>query len=131
MLALPDEKEVLNDAFLTTHCIETTIDEENNALGLHFRPIADRRDFADVRGRIWIDAGSFQARRIEVEYVRDNKAFADAAVDYVDIPVGGKALRLPGPGTATLRPSGVTSAIWRLARATFTYTYDRIESIQR
>lgn len=126
-ITLPDEKEIFDDSFLATHCVETDVAEENGAFGLRFRPLSIRRDIAEVRGQVWVDAKTYQVRRLEVEYQRGDKPFAEAAVDYADVVIGGKPLRLPSTGTAILQPSGAAAVVVKRATSKFNYAYDRVE----
>jgi hypothetical protein len=127
-ITLPDEKEILNDDFLGAHCIESQTEEKDGAFGLSFRPSRTRGDFVDVRGQIWIDASSYQVRRLEVEYLRDGKQFASAAADYTDMMIEGKPLRLPASGTAYLDPSGIAGVVVKRATSKFNYVYDQVRA---
>jgi len=130
-LTLPDENEILDDVFLTTHCVDTAIEEGSEVRGLRFRPVSRRRHGVDVRGRVWIDAVTYQVRRLEVEYLRGDDSYAELAVDYADVIVGGKAIRLPGSGVGAMRPGGMLKGLVKQATATLSFTYDRIEGSQR
>lgn len=129
-LTLPDEQEILDDRFLATHCVETAVEEGNGARALRFRPVSPRRDGVDVRGRIWIDAATYQVRRLELEYLRGDDPYADVAVDYADVTIGGKAIRLPKSGEGSMRASGPVRVFVKGATGKMGFTYDRIEGSQ-
>ena len=125
-ISLPRETELLDDAFLRGHCLETAVAEAGGALGLRFRPVRGRRKNVDIRGTIWVAADSYQIRRLEFEYLKggDDAPYARSRLEYNDVAVGGSAIRLATRGDgAILRPPGATRALVKGATATFTYTY--------
>ena len=130
-LTLPDEAELLDDAFLRGHCLETAVAEADGALGLRFRPAHGRRAGADIRGTIWVAADTYQMRRLEFEYVEgDGAPYATSRVDYGDVAAGGSALRLGTGGAGTIvRPRGAARALVKGAAATFTYTYQDVRQV--
>jgi hypothetical protein len=64
----PDVAVLLSESFLRDHCFELA-DESREEAGLRFRP-APGRSVGDVQGTIWVDARSFELRRIEFTYTR-------------------------------------------------------------
>jgi hypothetical protein len=131
-IALPDEAELLDDAFLHAHCLETAVAEAEGALGLRFRPVRGRRDGVDIRGTIWVAADTYQMQRLEFEYVDagDDAPFARSRADYADVAVSGSALRMRTTGQgAVLRVRGPMRAAVRRATATFTYTYRDVRQV--
>jgi hypothetical protein len=123
LIALPDERALLADAFLRDHCLETEVAEADGALGLRFRPVKRRREGVDIRGTIWVAADSYQMRRLEFEYVDagDDDPFARSRADFADVPIGGSALRLRTTGDAAiLRVRGPMRAAVKRTTATFT-----------
>jgi hypothetical protein len=67
----PDIPVLLSDAFLSTHCFRPVRRGgllKNDAIGLAFEPVAGRA-LADVKGTIWLDAGSSELRSMEFTYV--------------------------------------------------------------
>jgi hypothetical protein len=123
---LPDERELLGDAFLQDHCLETTVTEGDGALGLRFRPVERRRESVDVRGTIWVEAETYQVRRVEFEYLDDGDPYARATLDYADLSVGGAAIRLPSGGHGWVRLRGPQRALISGADATFAIRYSDI-----
>jgi hypothetical protein len=122
-IVLPDERYLLDDAFLQDHCLETAVAEADGALGLRFRPVARRGGPVDIRGTIWIGAADYQMRRIEFEYLDDGEPYGRSRLEYADRPIGGSVLRLRTGGDGTLRIRGAAAALVGRADATFTYTY--------
>jgi hypothetical protein len=63
----PDAASFLSDEFLDTHCmsIESVRD---GLIGLEFQPVRGRR-VADIRGTLWIDAGTATLRKLDFDYV--------------------------------------------------------------
>jgi hypothetical protein len=63
----PDAASFLSDEFLDTHCmsIESVTD---GLIGLEFQPVRGRR-IADIRGTLWIDAGTATLRKLDFSYV--------------------------------------------------------------
>ena len=120
-LILPPETDLLDDDFLRDHCLETSFEEEDGAFALRFRPLQARRSGVGIRGTIRVDAGTYAIRRLEFEYLRDGRPFAETSVDYADVAVAGSTLRLPDRGRASVRPGGVGRAL--LARVNATYTF--------
>ena len=102
-----------------------------SSIQLWYRSIAVAHSGVDVRGRIWIDAETYQIRRLELEYLRGDDPYAEVAVDYADVTIGGKAIRLPGSGEGTLRPGGIGKALVKRATGKFAFAYDRIAGSQR
>jgi hypothetical protein len=132
LIELPDERELLSDAFLAGHCLETTVAEAEGALGLRFRPVRGRREGVDIRGTIWVAADTYQMRRLEFEYVDagDADPFARSRAEYADVAVGGSALRLRTTGDgAILRIRGPMRAGVKRASATFTFTYQDVRPV--
>lgn len=97
LLVLPYEKELLSDEFMRAHCMETEVAQAEGLLGIRFRPV-QRREGTDVRGTIWVEEGSYQIRRLDVEHLRGGDAFSWMHLDYADVLVGGSAIRLPTGG---------------------------------
>jgi hypothetical protein len=62
----PDARVLFSDWFLATHCFE--VREDAGLLDLRFAP-EHRRDQAAIEGRLLIDRGSMELRRLEFEYV--------------------------------------------------------------
>lgn len=64
----PDVDVLLSRAFMRDHCFEL-VDDANGETGLRFTP-ARGRTVGDVQGTIWLDARSFELRRVEFGYTR-------------------------------------------------------------
>jgi hypothetical protein len=128
-LRLPNEKELMDEEFLRAHCLETGIDRGEGTLALRFRPV-QRQNGMSIRGALWVDAATYQIRRLEVEHLQGERSLAQTSVDYRDIPVGDGRMRLPASGKVEGRPSGVVSAIITAVAATLTYTYQGFERVR-
>jgi hypothetical protein len=77
------------------------------AVGLRFRSVSPRADVVDVDGTLWLDGGTFLARRLDVRWTRRGDAFGHASMSYDDVSVGGSPLRFPVGARATLEPSAL------------------------
>lgn len=110
MIRLPNEKELLDERFLRTHCLERAVAARDGEVGLRFRPVRTVADSIDVRGTVWIDAATYQIRRLDFEHLEGATPFATATLEYEDVPVEGGALRLPVRGRAALRVRGREAA---------------------
>lgn len=64
----PDVNVLLSNPFLRDHCFELA-EGDSGETGLRFRP-APGRTVGDVQGLMWVDARSFELRRIEFTYTR-------------------------------------------------------------
>jgi hypothetical protein len=128
LLTLPDEKEIFGDAFLDTHCVVAKVVEQNGAYGLSFRPLTVRTAGSDIRGTVWVDAKTFQVRRLEVEYLRGGREHANAWAEYADIPVSGREFRLPARGEGVLRPPTLQAVLVSRAFGRFTFTYSEFRA---
>lgn len=124
--ALPDEKELLEDDFLRTHCIDSPVSTDTAVMGLVFHPVDARGKGYAIAGTIWIDSSTHLMRRLELEYQTKGQRITTLVLHYEDVAVTpGTLLRLPASGTATgtltNAPPGTTVA------ATLAYTYSRFE----
>ena len=132
LIALPDDAELLDAAFLRGHCLETAVAEAGGALGLRFRPVRRRREGADVRGTIWVSADGYQMRRLEFEYLDagDKQPFARSRTEFADVAVGGSALRLRTAGDGVLvRLRGRMRATTKRVTTALTYTYRDVRQV--
>src|SRR5215510_860132 len=112
----PDERELIEDAFLQEHCIVPAIKEANGMTGLPFRQTKKRRDVFGLQGTIWVDANTRLMRRLELEYLNGDTRISEITIDYADFPVENGAVRLPSSGQFSLRPP-------RASRGTGTLKY--------
>ncbi|MES2522617.1 MAG: carboxypeptidase-like regulatory domain-containing protein [Gemmatimonadota bacterium] len=124
-VALPDDKELLDDDFLRTHCLESSIAEGQGVVGLRFRPIGKSSGNTDVRGTIWIDASTYHVHHVNLEYVEgENDVFAAFRVDYAPVAVGPATMHLRIGGEGVLfHLRGVAAMLAQGARATFAFSY--------
>ncbi|MEP6836138.1 MAG: carboxypeptidase-like regulatory domain-containing protein [Gemmatimonas sp.] len=122
---LPNELDVLNQDFLSKHCLEPTIKHDSGVLGIGFQPERTRRDFLDIRGTIWLDSVTYLARRIDLEYVDGDASRGTVRLDFGDVAVAGGALRMPVGGAYSMRPSRKNPA--KRTEGTLTFTYDGFE----
>lgn len=127
-LSLLEEKELLADDFLREHCLEPSFQEAEGAYAVRFRPLQPRRTGAAIRGTVWIEAATYRIRRLEFEYLKEGRQFAESRVEYGDVPVDGTLLRLPVGGHASIRPSGASRALATRATSTFRYVYANIQA---
>ena len=107
-LEVPDGREILDPAFLNTHCLEGDPSQTADGFELGFRPVRPRRGRIDIRGVVRVDRRTLQLREIELEYMDGQTAFMQATVVYQDAAVPGGTVRLPAGMTfAGAPPRGV------------------------
>ncbi|HEX7123537.1 MAG TPA: carboxypeptidase regulatory-like domain-containing protein [Gemmatimonadaceae bacterium] len=86
----PDASVLVSDPFLREHCFRVTEGEKDGQtlVGLAFAPAPGRR-LPDIRGTIWLDAVSFELRRVEYGYTRlPEGARASGELRFVRLPDG-------------------------------------------
>jgi hypothetical protein len=103
-LEVPDGREILDPAFLTTHCLEGDAAQTDEGFELGFRPLRPRGDRIDIRGVMRIDRRTLQVKEIELEYMEGQTAFLQATLVYQDVHVPGGTVRLPAGMTFAGRP---------------------------
>lgn len=90
----PDAAVLLSDTFLDQHCFRVRRGRGENAgqVGLEFEPVRGRT-LPDVRGVLWLDAGTAELRTLDY-------AFTGVALGAADTPWGGRVHfdRLPSGG---------------------------------
>ena len=66
----PDAGALISDAFLDTHCfgLRRGEDEEEDKIGLIFRPLQDR-EVPEIGGVLWVDAATSELDRLEFAYL--------------------------------------------------------------
>jgi hypothetical protein len=122
-LDVPDEKELLDADFLTRHCLQAGVEEQDGAWQVRFRPVKPDRGRIDVVGTIRLDTATFQVRSITYQYVRGRNVFIMAAVTYGDVPFfPGTELRVPLRGEFHGRPIGPVGASIRTVDGTITFS---------
>jgi hypothetical protein len=94
-LEVPDGREILDPAFLTTHCLEGDAAQTEEGFELGFRPLRPRRGRIDIRGVMRVDRRTLQVREIELEYLEAQTSFLQATLVYQDVHVPGGTIRLP------------------------------------
>jgi len=103
-LEVPDGREILDPAFLTTHCLEGDAAQTEEGFELGFRPLRPRRGRIDIRGVMRVDRRTLQVKEIELEYMADRTAFMEATIVYQDVQVPGGTIRLPAGMTFAGHP---------------------------
>lgn len=92
----PDATVLLSDAFLATHCFSLVADTETGEgegrmTGLAFEPV-DGRDTTDIRGTMWLDAGTLRLDRVEFNYTGlprlPGRELARGEVRFLELPDG-------------------------------------------
>ena len=115
---LPDERELLDDSFLGTHCIVPNVLGENGSTGVQFRQGSRGEGGFGLQGTIWVDATTRLMQRLELEHLDRDKPISQVTVRYADIAIAGTPLRLPTSGSFSAQlanaPRG-TTAIGTLA----------------
>jgi len=124
---LPNELDVLHEDFLKAHCFSSVAERGDGEVRLRFRPLRVRRGFLDIRGTIWLDAATYLARRLELEYVDGEESRGTVRVDFDDVAVAGGTLRMPVGGAYALRPSRKNPT--RRTEGKFTFTYSEFVEV--
>jgi hypothetical protein len=127
-LTLPDEKELLDDGFLVTHCVETPVATVEGTLGLRFRPVDARRKGYAIAGTIWVDSATYLMRRLQLEYQNGERALSTLTLDYADVDVAGSPLRLPSRGAFVMIPANAPAG--STINGTLAYSYSRFEDVR-
>jgi Carboxypeptidase regulatory-like domain len=94
-LDIPDGKEILDPAFLRTHCLEGGFEAADSAWEVGFRPVRARRGRVDVRGTVRIDRRTFQIQSLRLDYLDGGRPFMETTIYYGDVELPGGSLRLP------------------------------------
>lgn len=63
----PDERVLLSSAFVRDHCFALARNGGNGEVGITFAPVRTRR-LTDIEGTIWLDARSYELRRVTFRY---------------------------------------------------------------
>jgi hypothetical protein len=63
----PDELVLLSDDFVRDHCFGVAQQQAAGEVGITFEPVAGQRK-ADVEGTLWMDARTFELKRLEFRY---------------------------------------------------------------
>ncbi|SOD02482.1 Carboxypeptidase regulatory-like domain-containing protein [bacterium JGI 053] len=93
-LDVPEGREILDPAFLTTHCLEGDVDQTPEGFELGFRPIRTQRQRIDIRGAVRVDRRTLQVSAIDLEYLEGSAPFMKATVEYQDAIVPGGTVRV-------------------------------------
>lgn len=63
----PDERVLLSELFVRDHCFGLARDGADGEVGITFEPTRNRR-VSDIQGTIWLDARSYELRRVTFSY---------------------------------------------------------------
>lgn len=63
----PDERVLLSESFVRDHCFGLARDGRAGEVGITFEPVRHRRE-SDIAGTIWLDARTYELRRIAFAY---------------------------------------------------------------
>lgn len=109
----PDEQVLIDESFLRSHCFQVERDagQHPGAIGIAFKPVADRDSIVDLRGTLWIDSAAAALRVLEFAFTNmppgsQSKGQAGGLLVFEDAPNGVPllvewSLRQPGPMTLT------------------------------
>jgi hypothetical protein len=103
-LELPEGREILDPAFLVTHCLEGATAQTREGFELAFRPVRPRRGRIDIRGVVRVDRRTLQVTELELTYLDGGRPFIEAIVAYQDATVPGGTVRVPGAMRFSGRP---------------------------
>lgn len=112
-LHLPSGVELLDEAFLETHCLEGDVQTRGSEIGISFRPIHPIRGRIDIRGTLWIDAQSYAIRDLLVEHLRGAEVFSTTLIRHAEVAVPGGTIQLPLELEARGRVPGLTGVVIR------------------
>jgi hypothetical protein len=119
-MEIPDGREILDPAFLTTHCLEGDASQTADALEFGFRPVRTRGGRIDIRGVVRVDPHTLQMKAIELEYLDGGSPFLEGTVVYQDAVVPGGIVRMPVGMTFTGQPP--RAVLMRPVRGQVQYT---------
>ncbi|HEX6750547.1 MAG TPA: carboxypeptidase-like regulatory domain-containing protein [Longimicrobium sp.] len=94
-LEIPDGTEILDPLFLSTHCLDSGMDEEAGVYTIGFRPRRSERGRIDIRGEMRLDRATLQVKSLQVEWTDATRVFLEATVEFTEAVVPGGAVRLP------------------------------------
>lgn len=87
---VPDAEALLSDAFLDTHCLAATRDEEGR-IGLIFRPIPGRL-VPEIRGVLWLNGETAELEELLFDYMNlrsiVERGWAGGQVEFARLPGG-------------------------------------------
>ncbi len=122
LLSVPDEMELLDDRFLTTHCLEGDPGDGSAGYTLRFRPVRRPDDGrTDIRGEVRIDAAGYGVRELVYEYLDGGRRFARASLRYEDVRTPDGVVRLPATGTISGNPDGMLGVLLQDFHGTITF----------
>lgn len=119
---IPDGTEILDPAFLTTHCLESGFTAAGDVWEIDFRPVRVNRGRYDVRGTVRVDRETFRLHSMELEYLKGSEAFVTANIVFRDARAPGGTLRLPTLITFSGHPVGQAARVVRRVEGTVEYT---------
>jgi hypothetical protein len=95
----PDSALLLSDAFLDTHCLRLARPSPDHPgwVGLEFEPVPGR-SLPEIRGAVWLDAGTAELRRLEYGYTGRlpfnlGRRHAGGMVEFDRLPTGAWIVR--------------------------------------
>lgn len=109
-LEVPDGREILDDEFLRSHCIEASEDSAAGVYAIGFRPVRPRRGHVDIRGTLRMSSASLQMETMQVEWLRWTTPLLKATVEYRDAFVPGGTVRMPIGAIFSGRPPAPVKA---------------------
>lgn len=75
----PDERVLLSELFVRDHCFGLARDGTAGEVGITFEPVRSRR-VSDIRGTIWLDARTFELRRVAFSYTNFPSSVRDPRI---------------------------------------------------
>ncbi|MCC6930170.1 MAG: carboxypeptidase regulatory-like domain-containing protein [Gemmatimonadaceae bacterium] len=75
----PDDRVLLSDGFVRDHCFSLERTRQDGEVGIAFTPTKARKT-ADIAGVIWLDARSYELRRVTFRYTNFPLPVTDARV---------------------------------------------------
>lgn len=75
----PDERVLLSALFVRDHCFGLARDGTGGEVGITFEPVRNRR-VSDIRGTIWLDARTFELRRVAFSYTNFPSSVRDPRI---------------------------------------------------
>ncbi|HEX5724542.1 MAG TPA: hypothetical protein VFX98_03700, partial [Longimicrobiaceae bacterium] len=114
------ELDLLEENFLTTHCLRDAEQDSAGVWTVSFRPVAPRRDELDIRGTLRIDGATYAVREIAFEYLRGGRPWGRGTLHFAEVSTPYGVVRLPARGTVYGDPGGTLGLLLRDFEGTFT-----------
>ena len=86
---------LLSSTFVEDHCIHLITAKDMPSVGIGFEPNANRKDFPEIRGTLWLDRATSELRRLEFKYANipaQQEGIAAGEMDFIRMKNGAWAV---------------------------------------